>query len=109
MFFQLAQDAIIAHGGRPADSLESGPFIVTARRLSGAVTVYDLTRAPQGDYGKWIATSVGELSDPLDNGLTIIVIPPVRDQVRAFVFGSEPDWERIVNMLIPGFSQRSKS
>lgn len=101
-FFQLAQQAIIANGGRPADTLEEGPFIVTARRVSGAVMVYDLTRAPDGDYGLWLSRTITDLSNP---GLTttVVVRPPLRDQVRAFAFGAVPSWEGILEVLIPGF------
>ncbi len=101
-FLTLAQQAIRDLGGGPADSLEGGPFIVTARRVSGAVMVYDLSRAPDNDYGKWLSRAVTDLSDPF---LTeaVVVKPTRRDQVRAFVFGTIPSWRGILGLLVPGF------
>lgn len=102
MFFDLAQRAIVEAGGRPVDALEPGPFIVTARRVSGAVVVYDLSRAPDNDYGKWLAKSVQQLSNPT-MGNTMVVQPTRRDQVRAFIFGALPTFQGVLNVLLPGF------
>ena len=107
MFFDLAQRAIVEAGGRPVDALEPGPFLVTARRTSGAVIVYDLSRAPDNDYGRWLARSVRQLSNPTIAN-TIVVRPSRRDQVRAFVFGALPAFEGVLNLLIPGYKEERR-
>jgi hypothetical protein len=108
-FFDLAQQAIVAHGGRTADTLEKGPFIMTARRLNRTVMIYDLTEAPDGDYSGWLQTAVGELSNPLDIDETTEVEPSTRDKVRAFIFANEPTFDGILKILVPGYGQKQDS
>ena len=104
MFFNLAQQAIAANGGKPADALQTGPFIVTARRVSKTVMVFDLTRAPHGDYNRWLAQAVQELSNPLIGNSTIVT-PTFHDQVRAFVFSNIPVFDGVLQILVPGYRE----
>jgi hypothetical protein len=103
-FFAIAQQAIRASGGQPADALEHGPFIVVARRVSGSVMVFDLSRAPDGDYKLWLSRAVEQLSNPIVD-TTRVVRPPWRDQVRAYVFGVMPVFTGVLEKLIPNFTK----
>lgn len=103
-FFQLAVQSIRANGGSASDIIADGPFIATARRVSGTVMLYDLSRAPDTDYQRWFTMAVEQLSNPAINGSSRYVTPPWRDKVRYYVFGSIPAWEGVLKILIPGFA-----
>jgi hypothetical protein len=106
-FYTVAANAIRRQGGRPSDTLSDGPFIVTARRVSGTVMVFDLSRAPDNDYEKWLVRSVEQLTDPTLTGRTIVT-PSWRDRMRYYVFGSVAAFQPIIDVLIPGFSDEHK-
>jgi hypothetical protein len=104
IFYKLAVDAIRANGGRPSDALSQGPFIVTARRVSGTTMIYDLSRAPDNDYEKWLVRAAEQLTDPSWSRQTYVT-PRWRDRMRYYVFGSISTFQGIVDVLIPGFSK----
>lgn len=103
-FLRQAQETIASRGGRDSDALKGGPYILTARRVSGSLVLYDLSRAPDGDYPTWLTRAIEQLSNP-DATETLYVRPNWHDQVRYYVFGAIPSLTGIVNMLMPGFRE----
>lgn len=103
LFYTIALNAIRQGGGSP-NALSGGPFIVTARRVSGTVMVFDLSRAPDNDYDKWLVRSVEQISNPALSGKTMVT-PGWRDRMRYYVFGSVASFRPIIDVLIPGFSK----
>ena len=102
IFLKRAQQTIAAHGGRDVDTLQSGPFILTARRVSGSMVLYDLSRAPDGDYPTWLTRAIEQMSNPAATQ-TLYVTPNWHDQARYFVFGAIPSFNGILDALMPGF------
>jgi hypothetical protein len=103
VFLRKARRAIAAHGGVAKLANEDGPFIMTARRACGGVMLYDLSRAPNLDWERWLRQAIVDLSRPSDCRVTV-VRPVMRDQVRAFVFASAPSWQGILKILVPGYN-----
>lgn len=103
IFHTLALNAINRNGGGPAHALTDGPFIVTARRVSGTTMIFDLSRAPDNDYDKWLVRSAEQLTNPTLTGQTYVT-PTWRDRMRYYVFGSVDTFQGVIDVLIPGFS-----
>lgn len=102
-FLKQAQETIAAHGGRDIDALQSGPFILTARRVSGCMVLYDLSQAPDGDYPIWLTRAVEQMSNPAATE-TLYVTPNWHDKARYYIFGTIPSFIGILNVLMPGFT-----
>lgn len=101
-FLKQAQQTIAAQGGRDIDTLKSGPFILTARRVSGSMVLYDLSQAPDDDYPTWLTRAVEQMSNPAATQ-TMYVTPNWHDKARYYVFGAIPSFNGILNVLMPGF------
>ncbi len=101
-FLKQAQQTIAAQGGRDIDALKSGPFILTARRVSGSMVLYDLSQAPDDDYPTWLTRAVQQMSNPAATQ-TLYVTPNWHDKARYYVFGAIPSFNGILNVLMPGF------
>ena len=102
----LAALAQMQAAGAPADALGAeGPFLVAAPRKGGAMTVFDLSRAPAVDYDKWLLRAVETLERGETGGLAPIVQPGVRDQVRFVAFGLAPVIEEALGVFLPGYAQ----
>jgi len=101
-FYSVAAAAIQAQGGGQVQALGTGPYIMLARRISGTVIVFDLSRAPAGDYSEWLDRAIGQLGNPAVGG-TGYVTTTLRDNVRFYVFGAVPTFSGILNILIPGY------
>ncbi|WP_087124885.1 MULTISPECIES: hypothetical protein [Burkholderiaceae] len=101
-FFKQAQQTIGAHGGRDIDALRNGPFILTAKRVSGSMVLYDLSQAPDDDYPTWLTRAIEQMSNPLATQ-TVYVTPNWHDKARYYVFGTIPAFNGILDVLMPGF------
>lgn len=104
VFYALALNAIRKNGGRKSHALTEGPFIVTARRVSGTTMIYDLSRVPDNDYDRWLVQAAEQLTNPTLSGQTYVT-PTWRDKVRFYVFGSISSFQGIIDVLIPGFTK----
>lgn len=88
-----------------AVKLGAGPYIVTARR-QGTVIVYDLSRAPDSDYGSWLGRTIEgieTLSPRYANAG--VVTPGTRDQVRYWAFGVAREADDALGVFVPAYGK----
>lgn len=77
-----------------------GPFLLTQRQWGDRrVGLFDLSRAPVVDYGRWVTTAAERLSRP-PRGASSVIRPAWRDRVRAYVFESVSAWEPLIKSIV---------
>lgn len=101
-FLQEARRSLAPLGLATTFNATSGPFIISARR-SGSLTVYDLSRAPDADYDRWLVQTV----DGIESGVSgpAVVAPGWRDQMRFYAFSAVPSIEAALDVFVPGYAK----
>lgn len=104
-FLTEARTQIARQGGQPTALADNGPFILTVRRISRSIAVYDLSKAPDIDYAKWLAKAIERMSNPNRDVAVGIIRPNWHDQMRGYVFGAVPTMDALLGKFMPGYAK----
>lgn len=105
VFLAKARAQIASQGGQASPLADDGPFILTVKRVSRSVAVYDLSKAPGMDYAKWLKKAIDRLSDPNRDVQAGVIRPNWHDQMRGYAFGAAPVFDAFLGKFLPGYSK----